>query len=131
MVLTHSNDEDSSPCTFSVCKADDDICLVRIFILSIQFSNFSRDENVDEYLRLSSCADRQQLSRIKQVTIRIISIIIFMVLMLVIIAMSSSLIVFQVFEKKNQKSAQSIAQLQKKLETYQRKVKNAKRILFK
>ena len=27
----------------------------------------SRDENVDEYLRLSSCADRQQLSRIKQV----------------------------------------------------------------
>ena len=29
MVLTHSNDEDSSPCTFSVCKADDDICLVR------------------------------------------------------------------------------------------------------
>jgi len=29
----------------------------------------------------------------------------------------------QVFEKKNQKSAQSIAQLQKKLETYQRKVK--------
>ena len=28
-MLTHSNDEDSSPCTFSVCKADDDICLVR------------------------------------------------------------------------------------------------------
>ena len=54
----------------------------------------SRDENVDEYLRLSSCADRQQLSRIKQV-----------------------------FEKKNQKSAQSIAQLQKKLENYQRKVR--------
>jgi len=53
----------------------------------------SRDENVDEYLRLSSCADRQQLSRIKQV-----------------------------FEKKNQKSAQTIAQLQKKLENYQRKV---------
>jgi len=55
----------------------------------------SRDENVDEYLRLSSCADRQQLSRIKQV-----------------------------FEKKNQKSAQSIAQLQKKLENYQRKVRD-------
>lgn len=54
----------------------------------------SRDENVDEYLRLSSCADRQQLSRIKQV-----------------------------FEKKNQKSAQNIAQLQKKLENYQRKVR--------
>jgi len=30
----------------------------------------------------------------------------------------------QVFEKKNQKSAQSIAQLQKKLETYQRKVRD-------
>jgi len=55
----------------------------------------SRDENVDEYLRLSSCADRQQLSRIKQV-----------------------------FEKKNQKSAASIAQLQKKLENYQRKVRD-------
>lgn len=55
----------------------------------------SRDENVDEYLRLSSNADKQQLSRIKQV-----------------------------FEKKNQKSAQNIAQLQKKLETYQRKVRD-------
>ena len=57
----------------------------------------SRDENVDEYLRLSSCADRHQLSRIKQV-----------------------------FEKKNQKSAQNIAQLQKKLESYQRKVYETK-----
>ena len=55
----------------------------------------SRDENVDEYLRLSSNADRAQLSRIKQV-----------------------------FEKKNQKSAQNIAQLQKKLENYQRKVRD-------
>ena len=27
--FTNSNDEDSSPCTFSVCKADDDICAVR------------------------------------------------------------------------------------------------------
>ena len=59
----------------------------------IKEEQISRDENVDEYLRLSSCADRQQLSRIKQV-----------------------------FEKKNQKSAQNIAQLQKKLENYQRKV---------
>jgi len=60
----------------------------------IKEEQISRDENVDEYLRLSSCADRQQLSRIKQV-----------------------------FEKKNQKSAQNIAQLQKKLENYQRKVR--------
>ena len=28
IVLIHSNDEDTSPCTFSVCKADDDICFV-------------------------------------------------------------------------------------------------------
>ena len=47
--------------------------------------------------RLSSSADKQQLARIKQV-----------------------------FEKKNQKSAQNIAQLQKKLENYQRKVKVVK-----
>jgi len=55
----------------------------------------SRDENVDEYLKLSANADRQQLSRIKQV-----------------------------FEKKNQKSAQSVAQLQRKLEAYQRKARD-------
>jgi len=55
----------------------------------------TRDENVDEYLKLSANADRQQLSRIKQV-----------------------------FEKKNQKSAQSIAQLQRKLEAYQKKARD-------
>ena len=31
---------------------------------------------------------------------------------------------FQLFEKKNQKSAQSIAQLQKKLEEYQKKLRD-------
>merc|ERR1719348_739614 len=61
----------------------------------IKHEQNSRDANVDEYLRLSSCADKHQLARIKQV-----------------------------FEKKNQKSAQSIAQLQKKLENYQRKVRD-------
>jgi len=61
----------------------------------IKHEQNSRDANVDEYLRLSSCADRHQLARIKQV-----------------------------FEKKNQKSAQTIAQLQKKLENYQKKVRD-------
>jgi len=52
------------------------------------------DGNVDEYLKLSQQAeDRQQQTRIKQL-----------------------------FEKKNQKSAQTIAQQQKKLEEYRRKV---------
>ncbi|XP_066525089.1 transmembrane and coiled-coil domain protein 3 isoform X2 [Hoplias malabaricus] len=52
-----------------------------------------RDENVAEYLKLINNADKQQSARIKQV-----------------------------FEKKNQKSAQTIAQLQRKLEQYQRKI---------
>ena len=47
-------------------------------------------ENVNEYLRLSSNADKQQQQRIKQL-----------------------------FEKKNQKSTQTVAQLQRKLESYQ------------
>ena len=52
------------------------------------------DDNVNEYLKLySSADDRQQQNRIKQL-----------------------------FEKKNQKSAQTIAQQQKKLEEYKRKV---------
>jgi len=55
----------------------------------------SKEGNVDEYLRVSSSADKHQLVRIKQV-----------------------------FEKKNQKSAQTIAQLQKKLENYQRKARD-------
>lgn len=53
-----------------------------------------RDENVAEYLKLIDTADKQQSGRIKHV-----------------------------FEKKNQKSAQTIAQLQRKLEQYHRKVK--------
>ena len=56
----------------------------------------SLDENVNEYLKLSANAtDGNQQQRIKQV-----------------------------FEKKNQKSAQQIAQLQKKLEEYNRKVRD-------
>ncbi|KAI3371177.1 hypothetical protein L3Q82_023799, partial [Scortum barcoo] len=54
-----------------------------------------RDENVAEYLKLVNSADKQQVGRIKQV-----------------------------FEKKNQKSAQNIAQMQKKLEQYHRKMKD-------
>lgn len=53
-----------------------------------------RDENVAEYLKLIDTADKQQSSRIKHV-----------------------------FEKKNQKSAQTITQLQRKLEQYHRKIK--------
>lgn len=56
------------------------------------FSSFLA-ANVNEYLRLASGADKQQILRIKTV-----------------------------FEKKNQKSTHSIAQLQKKLENYQRKL---------
>nr|CAH7755785.1 unnamed protein product [Callosobruchus chinensis] len=52
-----------------------------------------RDDNVNEYLKLAANADKQQVQRIKAV-----------------------------FEKKNQKSAQVIAQLQKKLDAYQKKV---------
>lgn len=54
----------------------------------------ARDENVNEYLKLASNADKLQLQRIKNV-----------------------------FEKKNQKSAQTISQLQKKLENYNRRIK--------
>ncbi|KAK3864304.1 hypothetical protein Pcinc_030000 [Petrolisthes cinctipes] len=53
-----------------------------------------RDENVNEYLKLAANADRQQMARIKAV-----------------------------FEKKNQKSAALIQQLQKKLENYQRRLR--------
>ncbi|XP_029991755.1 transmembrane and coiled-coil domain protein 3-like isoform X2 [Sphaeramia orbicularis] len=55
-----------------------------------------RDANVAEYLKLVNSADKQQMGRIKQV-----------------------------FEKKNQKSAQNIAQMQKKLEQYHRKMKDS------
>ncbi|XP_014279611.2 transmembrane and coiled-coil domains protein 2 isoform X5 [Halyomorpha halys] len=54
----------------------------------------ARDDNVNEYLKLASNADKTQVQRIKAV-----------------------------FEKKNQKSAQCIQQLQKKLESYNKKLK--------
>ncbi|XP_031539117.1 transmembrane and coiled-coil domain protein 3 isoform X2 [Vicugna pacos] len=60
----------------------------------IKIEQTSRDGNVAEYLKLVSSADKQQAGRIKQV-----------------------------FEKKNQKSAHSIAQLQKKLDQYHRKLR--------
>ncbi|XP_006868748.1 PREDICTED: transmembrane and coiled-coil domains protein 1 [Chrysochloris asiatica] len=55
----------------------------------IKIAQTARDDNVAEYLKLANSADKQQAARIKQV-----------------------------FEKKNQKSAQTILQLQKKLEHY-------------
>jgi hypothetical protein len=51
--------------------------------------------NVNEYLKVSANADKQQLQRLKAM-----------------------------FEKKNQKSALCIAQLQKKLEGYNKRIKN-------
>lgn len=54
----------------------------------------TRDDNVNEYLKLAANADKHQLPRIKAV-----------------------------FEKKNQKSAQSISQLQKKLESYNKRLR--------
>lgn len=61
----------------------------------LKIEQTARDENVAEYLKLMDSADKQQVGRIKQV-----------------------------FEKKNQKSAQNIAQMQKKLEQYHRKMRN-------
>lgn len=52
-------------------------------------------DNVNEYLKLAANADKQQLQRIKAV-----------------------------FEKKNQKSAISISQLQKKLESYNKRLRD-------
>ncbi len=52
-------------------------------------------DNVDEYLKLASNADKHQLQRIKAV-----------------------------FEKKNQKYAQTISQLQKKLDSYNRRLQD-------
>ncbi|NP_001414199.1 transmembrane and coiled-coil domains protein 1 isoform X2 [Rattus norvegicus] len=60
----------------------------------IKIAQTARDDNVAEYLKLANSADKQQAARIKQV-----------------------------FEKKNQKSAQTILQLQKKLEHYHRKLR--------
>ncbi|KAM6895218.1 transmembrane and coiled-coil domain protein 3 isoform 1-T1 [Xenentodon cancila] len=61
----------------------------------IKVEQTARDQNVAEYLKLVNNADKQQVSRIRQV-----------------------------FEKKNQKSAQSIARLQRKLEQYHRRMKD-------
>jgi alanyl-tRNA synthetase len=62
---------------------------------SLRREQTARDDNVNEYLKLAASADKQQLSRIKAV-----------------------------FEKKNQKSAHNISQLQKKLESYSKRFKD-------
>uniref|UniRef100_UPI0037E89FA7 transmembrane and coiled-coil domain protein 3-like n=1 Tax=Semicossyphus pulcher TaxID=241346 RepID=UPI0037E89FA7 len=62
----------------------------------LKIEQTAKEENVAEYLKLVNSADKQQVGRIKQV-----------------------------FEKKNQKSAQHIAQMQKKLEQYHRKMKDS------
>ncbi|XP_062318211.1 transmembrane and coiled-coil domain protein 3-like isoform X1 [Osmerus eperlanus] len=62
----------------------------------LKIEQTARDNNVADYLKLVNSADKQQVGRIKQV-----------------------------FEKKNQKAAQSIAQMQKKLEQYHRKMKDS------
>ncbi|XP_053170134.1 transmembrane and coiled-coil domain protein 3 isoform X1 [Scomber japonicus] len=62
----------------------------------IKVEQSARDQNVAEYLKLVNNADKQQVGRIRQV-----------------------------FEKKNQKSAHSIARLQRKLEQYHRRVKDS------
>ncbi|XP_028255310.1 transmembrane and coiled-coil domain protein 3-like isoform X1 [Parambassis ranga] len=61
----------------------------------IKVEQTARDQNVAEYLKLVNNADKQQVSRIRQV-----------------------------FEKKNQKSAHSITRLQRKLEQYHRRMKD-------
>ncbi|XP_054707553.1 transmembrane and coiled-coil domains protein 2-like [Uloborus diversus] len=61
----------------------------------IKSEQTARDDNVNEYLKLATNADKQQLQRIKSV-----------------------------FEKKNQKSAQMITQLQKKLENYNKRIRD-------
>ncbi|CAJ1054537.1 transmembrane and coiled-coil domain protein 3 [Xyrichtys novacula] len=62
----------------------------------IKVEQTARDQNVAEYLKLVNNADKQQQGRIRQV-----------------------------FEKKNQKSAHTIAGLQRKLEQYHRRVKES------
>ncbi|XP_034735615.1 transmembrane and coiled-coil domain protein 3-like isoform X2 [Etheostoma cragini] len=62
----------------------------------LKIEQTAQDENVAEYLKLVNSADKLQVGRIKQV-----------------------------FEKKNQKSAQNIAKMQKKLEQYHRKMKDS------
>ncbi|KAI4883553.1 hypothetical protein NFI96_005147 [Prochilodus magdalenae] len=62
----------------------------------LKVEQMERDENVAEFLKLVNMADKQQVARIRQV-----------------------------FEKKNQKAAHNISQLQKKLEQYHRKLKDS------
>ncbi|XP_060924123.1 transmembrane and coiled-coil domain protein 3 isoform X1 [Limanda limanda] len=62
----------------------------------IKVEQAARDQNVAEYLKLVNNADKQQVSRIRQV-----------------------------FEKKNQKSAHNVARLQRKLEQYHRRMKDS------
>ncbi|KAM7378372.1 hypothetical protein PAMA_013329 [Pampus argenteus] len=62
----------------------------------IKVEQTARDQNVAEYLKLVNNADKQQVGRIRQV-----------------------------FEKKNQKSAQNISRLQRKLEQYHRRMKDS------
>ncbi|XP_023206342.1 transmembrane and coiled-coil domain protein 3 isoform X1 [Xiphophorus maculatus] len=61
----------------------------------IKVEQEARDKDVAEYLKLVNNADKQQVTRIRQV-----------------------------FEKRNQKSAQTITSLQKKLEQYHRRMKD-------
>uniref|UniRef100_H2YFK0 Uncharacterized protein n=1 Tax=Ciona savignyi TaxID=51511 RepID=H2YFK0_CIOSA len=61
---------------------------------AIKLEQSTRDENVSEYLKLASNADKQQAARIKSV-----------------------------FEKKNQKSNATITQLKKKFDSYQRRLR--------
>jgi len=70
-------------------------CGIKRNVLSQTLCTFFLIDNVNEYLKLAANADKQQLQRIKAV-----------------------------FEKKNQKSAQSISQLQKKLESYNKKLRD-------
>uniref|UniRef100_A0A8B9GU26 Transmembrane and coiled-coil domain protein 3-like n=1 Tax=Astyanax mexicanus TaxID=7994 RepID=A0A8B9GU26_ASTMX len=68
----------------------------------LKVEQMERDDNVAEFLKLVNMADKQQVGRIRQV-----------------------------FEKKNQKLAQSISQLQKKLEQYHRRLKDISKDLTK
>ncbi|XP_062855757.1 transmembrane and coiled-coil domain protein 3-like [Trichomycterus rosablanca] len=62
----------------------------------LKVEQMEQDENVAEFLKLVNMADKQQVARIRRV-----------------------------FEKKNQKMAQNISQLQKKLEQYHRRMKES------
>ena len=64
-MLTHSNDEDSSPCTFSVCKADDDICLVRNSLAFLGFPTSSYHTVILVRLFLSYCHTGEKLHFVK------------------------------------------------------------------